>query len=320
MAFSIRIRWPLAILFLTLFCEPLSARVWTDNEGREIKAVYIRVKGQKVVLKKGKQIIKVSFANLSVKDRRYVARELDKRGQGDKLPPTGKLRTWTDAKGKTVEAQFVRFLDNKVILWKDGKTFKIDFEKFSPVDRKYVRDGMAISGTDDKLPEAQPDELELNKPKPEPKATPKPVAKATPKPAAKPSTYKSRSVAAMKAKKAKKNASRSTAASNTKKNSRTASLYPNYKLECLNCGREAPSGAQLGSLCPYCQAEGKKKQEKYRKERAAEMARYKKNLYDFKSPTESKPKSNTAYETGKWAGIGTLIMLVVAGIRRFVSG
>jgi hypothetical protein len=62
-------------------------RVWTDAQGRQLKAKFVRINGLNVVLNRAGRISMVPYYNLSQVDQDYVAELLKGRGEEDKVPP-----------------------------------------------------------------------------------------------------------------------------------------------------------------------------------------------------------------------------------------
>jgi hypothetical protein len=51
------------------------------------------------------------------------------------------VRTWTDLKGRTMEARFIKFTGDKMVIKRaDGRSFTVSPAIFSPEDRKYLSD------------------------------------------------------------------------------------------------------------------------------------------------------------------------------------
>ncbi len=71
----------LAFLALWVFTGPAFARDWTDRQGREISADFVRVHQGQVVLKRGRQIMQVPYYLFSAADQEFVRNELKKRNQ-----------------------------------------------------------------------------------------------------------------------------------------------------------------------------------------------------------------------------------------------
>jgi hypothetical protein len=88
----------------------------------------------------------------------------------------GKVRTWTNSEGKTMEAEFVRELDGDVTFLKGGKLLVIKMEKLSEKDQQVVKDLSA-----GKEPEEDPFTAPPEKPaeKPAESSGEKPAAPAT---------------------------------------------------------------------------------------------------------------------------------------------
>jgi hypothetical protein len=61
------------------------------------------------------------------------------------------IRTWTDLKGRTMEARFIRFTGDKMVIKRaDGRSFTVMPDLFSEVDRKYVEEMRGKVGADGK--------------------------------------------------------------------------------------------------------------------------------------------------------------------------
>ncbi|MFN0052662.1 MAG: SHD1 domain-containing protein [Planctomycetales bacterium] len=68
-----------------------------------------------------------------------------------------KLRTWTDAQGRTVKADFVRMNGAVVVLKSNtGKVISIPFAQLSEDDQDYLRDLLESKGKGDQIPPAAP--------------------------------------------------------------------------------------------------------------------------------------------------------------------
>lgn len=62
-------------------------RVWTDNQGRQSTARFVRVFGSKVVLSRGNTTTTVDFFDLSAADQAYIRDLLTSRGEEELIPP-----------------------------------------------------------------------------------------------------------------------------------------------------------------------------------------------------------------------------------------
>ena len=161
-------------------------RTWTDNQGNEVKAKFVRVHEGNVVLIAGRRLIKAPFANFSVEDQDYIRQQLKAKGQEHLVPPAGhaggslpgvrrlgppgadeeaageggsgqvsgvgEVRTWTDIRGRTMKAQFVGLSGANVVLVKDGRRVTYPFMAFSPMDRQYIRGQLEARGEEHLLP------------------------------------------------------------------------------------------------------------------------------------------------------------------------
>lgn len=62
-------------------------RMWTDAQGKQVKAKFVRINGRNVVLNRSGRILIVPYDNLSQADQDYVAELMKGRGEEDKVPP-----------------------------------------------------------------------------------------------------------------------------------------------------------------------------------------------------------------------------------------
>lgn len=76
--------------------QRIGQRIWTDLQGKQIKAKFVRINGQNVVLSRAGRIAMVPYYNLSQADQDYVAELLKGRGEEDKVPPPAARDTKRD--------------------------------------------------------------------------------------------------------------------------------------------------------------------------------------------------------------------------------
>jgi hypothetical protein len=133
------------LLLLALTASPCLARTWTDKAGHEVEGTFVRINQGQVTIQAGRRTLQVPIAGLSDKDIAYLRKKVPKSKQGD-LPAEVGVRTWTDIKGRAVEAAFVRIEDNdgddaKVILRrsKDQKEITITLASLSPEDQAFLQ-------------------------------------------------------------------------------------------------------------------------------------------------------------------------------------
>ena len=173
-----------AVILLAL-ASAATARTWTDSQGNQVNATFVRVHEGYVILSRGGRVIRVPFSGLSSEDREYVRRQLEAKGQGHLLPgrvqrqpsrgPGGSapgmdigmpaeatasedtgfastppvaepIRTWTDVQGRTIQAQFVEVSGGKVVLRKDGTIVSYPLAGFSAADQAYLRGKLGAAG------------------------------------------------------------------------------------------------------------------------------------------------------------------------------
>ncbi len=183
-----RSRLVLVAVLMASLASAAWGRTWTDNQGNQIKAKFVRVHEGNVVLSMGRRVITVPFGNFSREDRNYIREQLKAKGQehlvpqesqtdgllpglervgsaGDEEGPAsdagsgqpasgaGEIRTWTDVRGRTIKARFVGVSGGLVVLLKDGQRVSYPWAGFSPMDRQYVRDQLEARGAGHLIPE-----------------------------------------------------------------------------------------------------------------------------------------------------------------------
>ena len=78
-------RFTLVCLLIGLFAAPISARVWTDKQGKKVEGTFVRVHEGKVIIRTNGKLLKVPFGALSQEDQRWVRDELTRKGQTEQL-------------------------------------------------------------------------------------------------------------------------------------------------------------------------------------------------------------------------------------------
>ncbi len=178
------------LLLCVLFAAPLSAlaRTWTDTQGRSVEGEFDRVVKGRVLINVGGRTIQVPFGHLIPEDQDFVRDQLKAHGLQDQVPAKkktadtdatnetkpsakeaaaeetnaeapaklGPTRTWTDVKGRTIQARFLGMEGALVRLQCKGKNTSFPFEKFSLADQQYVRGEMVARGEGDKVPAEAP--------------------------------------------------------------------------------------------------------------------------------------------------------------------
>ncbi len=74
-------------------------RQWTDKQGNEIKAKFVRMHEGQVVLLQGRTAHKVSFYDLGDEDQVYLRGELENRGEDDQIPDPPAVNTNSGGEG-----------------------------------------------------------------------------------------------------------------------------------------------------------------------------------------------------------------------------
>jgi len=138
-----RIVFLLSLLLLSLCCEAVAARVWTDNNGRSVNATFVRIFGEEVVLREPSgNVFKVPIRTLSEEDQAYLRSKLESQG----------FRVFTSVDGKQIEAQYLRIRDGKVFMKINDAPTSIPFDRFSLADQQYIREQAAAEGEQQEVP------------------------------------------------------------------------------------------------------------------------------------------------------------------------
>jgi DNA-directed RNA polymerase subunit RPC12/RpoP len=66
---------------------------------------------------------------------------------------SSEARTWTDAQGRTVEAEFVRMHSGKVVLMRGNKPLTVPYDTLSPDDQEFVLQEMEKDGKGKSIPQ-----------------------------------------------------------------------------------------------------------------------------------------------------------------------
>ena len=114
----------LFILAVSFLCTTAEARRWTDIDGNEVVARFVRVSDGVVYLKKGTRVIEVPFDKFSEEDQEHI------RGVVTKFSKE-KEREWLDNKGRRTKATFVRLEDGKAVLLRKDREISVSISSLS---------------------------------------------------------------------------------------------------------------------------------------------------------------------------------------------
>ena len=157
-------------------------RTWTNIDGFEMKAEFVRVVDGVVTFLKGGKLITMPLDKLSEEDQQLVrdlsmGKPLPEEDEGSDSavqtgspfdepqsspPPAaghshGKVRiderAWTDSSGKKTYARFVRIVGKEVVLIRTNKVIRISYYSLSKEDQQYVRDVLTQQGKADQIPD-----------------------------------------------------------------------------------------------------------------------------------------------------------------------
>jgi hypothetical protein len=178
---------------LILCAAPAFSRTWTDRFGSVTEGKFIRRLDDEVILQRGTKIIRIRYFTLSDEDKEYIEKQTEAKGNpsaknAEDAPEVDTPvvrrprracgeRTWTNDKGKKIQARLIRVEGEIAILLRDGGEVKAPLEHLSQADQDYIEeqvpqhDGGAMSSDDSNSPfEPAPDA-----PKKKPRVKPKPA-------------------------------------------------------------------------------------------------------------------------------------------------
>ena len=136
-----------------------SGRTWTNQNGQTLEAVFVRVVGSQVILRRGTKFVRLPFSTLSPSDQEYIRqkttrskpRPVDTSDLGasphtETAPSNQDLtddslsrsRVWSDVTGEfQIEAEFISLVEGTVSLKRldDGRTISVPLARLSESDR-----------------------------------------------------------------------------------------------------------------------------------------------------------------------------------------
>jgi hypothetical protein len=180
-AYSFVLRFITAASLCAAGAISVEARTWTNHEGKEIEAEYVRLDGLKVILLMNGKEFAVPLVNLSDADKQFVfeqqlaastpkkpapaagrqkTEEADAAAEASEAPSrsaassrtedpkdgVARIRSWKDDKGNTIRAKFVRIHEGNVILMQGRKTVPCPIENLSAEDQDYLRQFLTARG------------------------------------------------------------------------------------------------------------------------------------------------------------------------------
>lgn len=159
---------PGVLALILVFSSSADARKWTDVAGNQISADYVRVHEAEVVLRQGSRVIRCPYDKFSDLDKAYIREQMEadrtktKRRAGisqisgpvveETEGDTRELRTWHDAQGRKILAQYAGFSLGRIELLKEGRRVSYPFTSFSLEDQIYVAQILTAEGRVDEIP------------------------------------------------------------------------------------------------------------------------------------------------------------------------
>lgn len=163
-------------------------RDWTMPDGSTQTGSLESVEEQSVKIKGREEFFELRFDQLTAEERvmlKVVFPKLDL-GEVEVLTPgdeAGKIRTWTDASGKTIEAELRGVEGDNVVLYFKDREWRVPLARFSQEDRDFV--AQALSANEQAVAEAAatpPADTERRRPPGGQLAESAPVEEAPPSP------------------------------------------------------------------------------------------------------------------------------------------
>ncbi|MBI1246309.1 hypothetical protein GC197_00505 [bacterium] len=162
-------------LFLCLFSSLALAqdvREWTDANGKKLEGKFLELTAEgNVRINSNGQFFSIPITAFSQADQDYARQQQKaKENMAPKEPVIDKSdmtlfdnREWSDFRGDSVKAKYVRMHEGYVILLQGNKAHKLSFYTLSTEDQKYLRGHLTKRGeadeilTREKMEEADPD-------------------------------------------------------------------------------------------------------------------------------------------------------------------
>ncbi len=165
------------------------ARTWTNYQGRQIEAEYVRLDGQNVVLLMAGREVSVPLANLSDADKQFIFQRIagvpeanpapagpteepeesedgksedddnesssstpSEPRRADETDGVARMRNWTDRQGKHIRAKYIRIHGAQVVLMQGRKTVTCAIANLSAEDQEFLWAFLNARGESDLMP------------------------------------------------------------------------------------------------------------------------------------------------------------------------
>ncbi|PQO42328.1 hypothetical protein [Blastopirellula marina] len=159
---------PLLVCFMAAWASAQEVRKWTDTNGKTLDGKFVELTADdKVKIDSGGQVYTIPLSAFIAEDQKYARTMSANSGKPDKpaadpfkepdpkdaqaLKELEDTRLWTDYKGTTVTAHFLRMFDGKVALMHGNKSYKLSFHELSPEDQAWLRKRLALKGQANKI-------------------------------------------------------------------------------------------------------------------------------------------------------------------------
>ena len=169
---------PLLVCLMAAWASAQEVREWTDTNGKTLSGKFVELTADdKVKIDADGQVYTIPLSAFIAEDQKYARTMSANSGKPDKpmadpfkepdprdaqaLKELEETRLWTDFKGNTVTAHFLRMFDGKVALMHGKKGFTLSFHALSPEDQAWLRKRLALKGELNKiLPQDEMEKLD----------------------------------------------------------------------------------------------------------------------------------------------------------------
>ena len=165
---SVRMLIGFTILTLASSLEAGESRKFTDSKGISMTGELVKVtdKNEAVIKDKDGREYTIPVERFSEEDQAYFHEQklLSQQKSAQAAPPEDQLfdeRIWTDSKGNTIRAKFVRMHEGDVILKRDSKAHKVPFNDLSAADQAFLRKALALEDKSESLPDCAAPSAEM---------------------------------------------------------------------------------------------------------------------------------------------------------------
>lgn len=158
----------LLVCLMAAWSSAQEVREWTDTNGKTLSGKFVELTADdKVKIESSGQVYTIPLSAFIAEDQKYARTMSANSGKPDQpaedpfkepdpkdaqaLKELGETRRWTDFKGDSVTAHFIRMFDGKVALMHGNNSYKLSFHTLSPEDQAWLRKRLALKGEANKI-------------------------------------------------------------------------------------------------------------------------------------------------------------------------